>query len=315
MDINSRDLLAYAKIARYVATDNLSGELYFEGCKVLDSAKQIANRGPSFQDIMDYSPHSAWFIQAVCVEYDKEVSGKELVVAYRGSSNVQDWTADVGIANVCLTPTGAEAVRVAIERFTGDLTWWNFAEFTALIGAWGINGVPACLLAMRLAQSLKYFEKVVIPLKSSYQKVVVVGHSLGAFLASHVAYKNALCAYAFDGPPGVKYTLVKSKNEIVQEKANQIFNHRLKKDPVSCVGLNTLNILGISDLELEKDDFMLDSKGFPYGHIGYITNWEKNTEETLVGWKNHDLDQLILTNFDNDFCLGTSLASTTEFYW
>ena len=152
MDIISKNLLTYAKIARYVANDYLSGNIDSEGCNVLDSTKLIAKSGASFEDIFD---PSAWFIQAVCVEYDCLDYGKELVVAYRGSSNAQDWTADAGIANVCLTPTGAEATKVAIERFTGDLSWWNFTEFIALIGVWGISGLPACLPGIRLAQSLK----------------------------------------------------------------------------------------------------------------------------------------------------------------
>lgn len=333
MDIISKDLLDYAVIAKYVATDKISVPLDPNGCKVLsdslnsESCKAIAERCKVLDetrltakaeisisdllDLLDFDDESKIGIQAVCVEHNSQKSGKELIVAYRGSANTPDWVADVGIANACLTSTGAAAVRVVIERLINEKTRKNWLLYKDLVEEWGIFAVPAHQLGVRIVQSLMYFDKFVKPKASDYQRVVVVGHSLGAFLASHVAYKNNLFAYAFDGPPGVKYSLVRSVNEVDKDKANKILNHRLGSDPVSCPGWNILNL----EIDPAEDNFMLDVNGFPYGHMGFIANWKQKGEIALHGWDNHALSELIKTEFDSNYLLGASQASTTSYYF
>ncbi|MCG9886616.1 MAG: hypothetical protein MH825_13815 [Cyanobacteria bacterium] len=295
--IDSASVYRYAKIAQlayYINDESERGrradELAQLGCNVDFGSVRSETSWKSFK-------FDAF--QAICATYNDK-----LVVAYRGTNNkrVEDLTVDAGIINVCSTPTSGAMLRSLIERATGKKTWSNWFRSTSIrmISVPGIPGQISSIhidgLAGRLLLALEYYNNSVSPRRNQFGEIVVVGHSLGGLIASHVAYKNDAIAHAFDSAPGVKYTLAENSQNVDGRKASKIFNHRTVGDPIS------------------GPPGMLNDQGYPYGHMGHIFNWK--SPNTCSGFGCHDLIKLIDTQFDHSRYLeGSAEAPTTGFFW
>jgi Flp pilus assembly pilin Flp len=177
--------------------------------------------------------------QAVTVEFKNDNGAPLLAVGFRGTAANNDFYADFGVFNNLMTPGSASSVR---NTLNGPAPPRRMA------------GSPSSSLADRLRLSREYYDETVAQNGDGHD-VIVAGHSLGGLLASHVAYHNDVDGYTFNSAPGAKYTLIGSPGEYDDSRGSKIWNNRIDGDPVS----------GPSPL--------LDKDGFPYGHIGTISNW------------------------------------------
>jgi hypothetical protein len=210
-----------------------------------------------------------------------------LMIGYRGTQAPADAVVDLGVINAMATPTGGLAIRLQVERARGEKTWANWA------GTLLDTGSFASALAGRLVSALDYYDKIVAQYGKG-RRIVVAGHSLGGFLASYVAYSYGEAAFTFNSAPGAKYVLFRSASEIDPTLANAIVNDRMIGDPVSGA------------------PFTLDSQGFPYGHLGQVSNW--------IPTKSYGIPDIhfMQTFFDHGFTntqLTTEYAPTSSFFW
>lgn len=307
-EIDSKTLLCFSEIAAlsyYLNNKNelkeRSEKLEKNGYFMLEASLRPAPRWQSFK--FDS-------FQAVCVQHEHT-----LIISYSGTNpkRLADLTIDSGIYNICLTPTGGKTLRQMIARQREGKTWTNWS-WQLWNNLWLVAGIPIRGLAGRLIFALEYFDRQVKQMGNKYDEIITVGHSLGGFVAAHVAYRNGITAHTFDSAPGLKYSLVGHYEEIELEKANQIINHRHVDDPISGYYRNK-------------------NSPYPYGHLGWIYNWTVNADYKekvckgqyynspsckcleYKGLYCHDIEVLQATNFDQKYCTGAVRAPVNLKYW
>jgi len=292
--MGSQNVYPYAKIARlaYLVNNqndelqNALRELSELDCHLVEGS--IRPEQPLFA--MDC-------FQAVCVEHKGD-----LVVSYRGTNNkrMEDIGVDGAIINLGATPTSGAFLR-QYRNSSDTLIEKPSVGFAAGPLLVGISG--------RIDLAMEYFSTI---RNSSNKNTVVVGHSLGGFLASYVAYQQNTAAYTFNSAPCAKYAIFDGPAHYAEkysadpDRFNRILNFRIEDDPISGPPL-----------------MFPDNSSFPLGHMGTIFNLSPIRACNKLSLECHDLKLLIDTVDPKNpsiidlphLLLRSSPAPTTAWYW
>lgn len=245
-------------------------------------------------------------LQAMCVSVQAADGSSELIVAYRGTNiaNPADLIVDGGVAFALCSFTGDNIVRAILSQGKDKTTQSalvKVAERATLVGQ----------IARRLVNAREYYQEKASQLNfEQYEKITIVGHSLGGLIAAHVAYwanehyQRAVHCHTFNAAPGAKYTLVDSDIKCDHTITNRIINHRMIGDSVSSPPLPGLSLGGT------------DAEGFPYAHLGYIYNWRPLRKDSLLSSAVHSLEGFITDlHCGTHHLAGISPAPKKGMYW
>jgi hypothetical protein len=225
--------------------------------------------------------------QAICVECPTTY-GKELVVAFRGAASPVEFMVDMEFINHIATPAGGAGVNALLYPDTPKISL-NWAP-SVTTTSWQVKEV-----ASRITLAFEYYNRFVAGRIHEYNRVIIVGHSLGGLLATHVAYQKNVIAHTFNTAPGAKYTLVTHKDEVNLAKAIRIHNHRIIGDFVS------------------QPPTVGNYNGYPYGHLGVMYNWKSVHQQ--YGLSIHCMQSFYDMGFAEDYLSGTSAAPTNSLFW
>ena len=237
----------------------LSKEDSWEICAIL--AEQVYDYEKNRKDVEDeLMKHQLTLLDGLQIDSKRAMiacheGDGELFVTYRGTvtSDEDDVSADKGILEVLGPGSSAAQVRgvVAGGKRPEGLNWMYDDAYN---------------LAVRLIWSLDYYTKNVDTDKYSDQKITVVGHSLGGFIAGVVGMHKDTRVCAFNSAPGPKYALVDSdhakRTSFIGKMNDNVIYHRTTLDPIS-------GGLGAPSNE----------KNLPYGFMGYIDAWPTEEDE------------------------------------
>lgn len=280
-----QEVYRYAKIAKLAyLVNNQNDELQ----NALEELSQLGCQLVEGSIRSEQTWYAIDCFQAVCVEYE----GK-LVVSYRGtnSKRVEDLGVDGAIINLGATASSGASLR---EYRKGSILGYLSGGFAGPLLV-GISG--------RIDLAMEYFSRFK---NSSNKEIIVVGHSLGGFLASYVACQQNTTAYTFDSAPCAKYAIFDDADHYAREhnadpdRFNRIYNFRIENDPIS------------------GPVFMIPSDSpFPLGHMGRIINMKPIRPCNALSLECHNLQLLIDTINPNhtDMEDGSSPAPSTDFYW
>ncbi|NMF86682.1 alpha/beta hydrolase [Nodosilinea sp. P-1105] len=300
-------LIRYATIAQAVYYDPQSAaqQLKSLSCELIDESERV----------------DTWFLdglQAMCVRYSQGGTD-ELIVAYRGTekTNPADLITDGGIGGMLASFSGDDIIRAVIRSEMAV----DMQQSVAVSAAAKVTFVGQ--IAGRLVNAMKYYEEKACHLNfGQYQKITVVGHSLGGMIAAHVAYwanvkyaPDKIHCHTFNAAPGAKYTSMDAEGNIVYGKiygdmdkdsqhnppiANRIINHRIIGDIVSGLPL----------------PIGTDEEGFPYAHLGYIYNWRPFEADSYTSIAVHFLERFIEDlKFETEHLVGIAPAPVGTIYW